>query len=571
MGCREKGINLLEFPQRIYLLTHGSEEVSLMRKFHIGSVILVIIGMALIGAVILAKPSGKGASGKTLVLRYNLAVEPEVLDPAKSVGVAEFRIEYACFEGLASFGDNDVPVPGTAEKWEVSPDGKTYTFTIRQNARWSNGDPVTAADFEYAWKRLLDPKTASSNAGMLFYLKNAEDYYTGKIKDDALVGVKATGKYTLVVSLNAPCSYFPSLTINPSLYPVNSRAVKANPEKWAASPETYVGNGPFQLANWVHHEKLELVPNPYYWNKTRVKLDKLICYTVEEQSTALTMFDTGQLDLSDELPRPEIPRLMAAGLIRQSPSIGTYYYMFNTRKPPLNDSRVRKALALAIDRNQIVKYITKAGEKPAMAFVPYGIPDAGSGKVFREVGGYYFKDRAVSEAKKLLAAAGYSDPAKLPAIEILYNTNETNKQIAEVIQEMWRENLGIKTTLTNQEWKVYLETRRTGNFQVARSSWIGDYVDPMTFMDIWTAGNGNNFTGWNSTQYDQLIDKAKNTNDSKSRYQALHDAEKLLMNEMPVIPIYFYTRPYIIQPWVKGVRYSAVGLVDFSGASIEKH
>lgn len=534
-------------------------------------VLLVITGLALIGVVILARLSPKNVSGKDQVLRYNLAVEPETLDPAKSVGVAEFRVEYACFEGLATFGDNDVPVPGTAEKWVVSPDGKIYTFTIRQNARWSNGDPVTAADFEYAWKRLLDPKTASSNAGMLFYIKNAEDYYNGKIKDDGLVGVKASGKHTLVVSLKAPCSYFPALTINPALYPVNSRVIKANPEKWAASPETYIGNGPFRLAHWVHHEKLELVPNPYYWNHSKVKLDKLIFYTVEEQSTALTMFDTGQLDLSDELPRPEIPRLAAAGLIRQSPSIGTYYYMLNTRKPPLDDPRVRKALALAIDRNQIVKYITKAGEKPALSFVPPGIPDADPGMVFRKVGGDYLKDRAVSEAKQLLAAAGFSDPAKIPVIEILYNTNEANKQIAEVIQEMWRENLGIKTRLINQEWKVYLESRRNGDFQVARSSWIGDYVDPATFLDIWTAGNGNNFTGWTNVQYDRLIDTAQNTNDPKKRYQALHDAEKLLMNEMPIIPIYFYTRSYIIKPWVKGVRYSAVGLVDFSGAYLDKH
>lgn len=537
----------------------------------IWSVIFVLIGLALIGTVVFAKPSGKKAMNKIQVLNYNLAVEPQHLDPAKSVGIAEFRVEYACFEGLAVFGDNDVPAPGTAEKWVVSPDGKTYTFTIRKNARWSNGDPVTAVDFEYAWKRLLDPDTASSNASQLFYLRNAEDYYTGKIKNDSQVGVKATGKYTLVVTLNAPCSYFPALTINPSLYPVNSKVVKANPNQWAGNPETYVGNGPFRLTRWVHHEKLELAPNPYYWNKTKVKLQKLVYYTVEEQSTALTMFDTGQLDLCDELPRPEIPRLTAAGLIKQSPSIGTYYYMFNTKKPPFNDPRVRKALALAINRNQIVKYITKAGEKPAVGFVPYGIPDANPNQIFRKVGGDYLKDNNIGQAKKLLAEAGYTDMNKFPAVEVLYNTNETNKQIAEVIQEMWREKLGVKTTLVNQEWKVYLESRSTGNFQVARSSWIGDYVDPVTFLDIWTTGNGNNFTGWTNARYDQLIDTAKSTNNPKVRYQALHDAEKLLMNEMPILPIYFYTRPYIIKPWVKGVRYSAVGLVDFSGVYIDKH
>jgi oligopeptide transport system substrate-binding protein len=532
---------------------------------------MTLIAALLIGTGVFAKPAAKNSGAKAQVLNYNLAVEPQYLDPAKAVGLAEFRVEYACFEGLASLGAGDTPVPGAAEKWQISSDGKTYTFYLRKNARWSNGDPVTAADFEYAWKRLLNPNTASPNASMLFYLKNAEDYNSGKIKDAGMVGVQAKDERTLAVTLNAPCSFFLGLTINPSLYPVNKRIVEANPGKWTASPETYIGNGPFKLTNWVHHEKLEFVPNPYYWNKSKIKLQKLFFYTVEEQSTALTMFDTGQLDLTDELPRPEIPRLAKAGLVKYSPNIGTYYYMLNTRKAPLNNPRVRKALALAIDRSQIVKYITKAGEQPALGFVPYGIPDAGSKSVFRKIGGDYFKDNAVGQAKKLMAEAGYSNIKKFPTIEILYNTNETNKQIAEVIQEMWREKLGINVNLVNQEYKVYLQSRSEGNFQVARSSWIGDYVDPMTFLDLWATGNGNNYTGWKSGQYDKLIDVAKTSNDPKVRYKALHDAEKLLMDEMPIIPFYFYTRPYIIKPWVKGVRYSAVGLVDFSGVTIAAH
>ncbi len=534
----------------------------------IALIIVLIIG---IGGLSKKTSSTKETTAKTEILKYNLAVEPQYLDPAKSVGLAEYRIEYACFEGLATFGADDAPVPGAAEKWEISSDGKTYTFYLRKNAKWSNGDPVTAYDFEYAWKRLLDPNTASPNASMLYYLKNAKEYNTGIIKDTDQVGVKAKDQYTLVATLNAPCSYFLGLTVNPCLYPVNQKIIKANPEKWTASPDSYAGNGPFKLSNWVHHEKLEFVPNPYYWNRNKIKLQKLIFYTIEEQSTALTMFDNGQLDLTDELPRPEIPRLSAAGLVKYSPSIGTYYYMLNTKKPPFNDHRVRKALALAINRKQIVKYITKAGEKPAMGFVPYGIPDSDSKSVFRQVGGAYFKDAGINEAKKLLAEAGYSDINKFPTIEVLYNTNETNKQIAEVIQEMWQENLGIKVNLVNQEYKVYLQSRREGNFQVARSSWIGDYVDPMTFLGIWATGNGNNYTGWQNEQYDKLINISINTNNTKTRYQALHDAEKILMNEMPIIPIYFYTRPYIIQPWVKGVRYSSVGLVDFSEAGINEH
>jgi oligopeptide transport system substrate-binding protein len=532
---------------------------------------LIFVVVGLFCTAVFAARSSKVALHKTQVLNYNLTTEPKALDPAQATGLPEFRVLYACFEGLTAFGPKDVPVPAAAAKWKVSSDGKTYTFFLRKNAKWSNGDPVTAGDFEYSWKRLLNPKTGASYANNLYYLKNGEEYNTGKISDASQVGVKAKDNYTLVVTLKAPCSYFLSLTVNPSLYPVNRKVVEAAGDKWANDPKTFIGNGPFKLANWVHQEKLEFVPNPKYWNKTKVKLNKLVCYAIEEQSTALTMFETDKMDLLDELPRQEIPRLETEKLIKYSPSIGTYYYLINVKKAPFDDARVRKALALAIDRGQIVKYVTKGGEKPSIGFVPYGVPDAAPDSDFREVGGNYHKDGDIDTAKKLLAAAGYSDTGKFPTIQILYNTSETNKQIAEVIQEMWKKNLGVNATLTNQEWKAYLASRKQGDFQIARASWIGDYVDPMTFMDLWVSDSGNNYSRWVNSDYDKLIDKAKNTTNAKLRLQTLHQAEKLLMNEMPIIPIFFYTRPYVMKNWVKGVRYSAVGLVDFSGAYITAH
>jgi oligopeptide transport system substrate-binding protein len=532
--------------------------------------LLLLLVISLIGGGVLAAKPAKRTLDKNQVLYYNLTTEPKVLDPALSTGLPESRVEHACFEGLTNFGVNDRPVPAGAVRWKISSDGKTYTFYLRKKAKWSNGDPVTAYDYEYAWKRLLDPKTGSAYAGNLYYLQNGEEYNTGKIKNAAAVGVKAKNKTTLVVTLKAPCSYFLSLTVQPSLYPLNRKVIEANP-KWDSAPKTYIGNGPFKLAKWVHQEKLELVPNPYYWNKSKVKLAKLVCYTIEEQSTGLTMFETGKLDVLDELPRQEIPRLEKKGLIKLTPTIGTYYYLINVKKKPFKDPLVRKALALAIDRGQIIKYITKGGEKASLAFVPFGVPDAVGASEFRTVGGNYFKDGDIDNAKKLLKEAGYADPKKFPTIQILYNTSETHKQIAEVIQEMWRKRLGINVTLTNQEWKVYLESRKHGDFEIARSSWFGDYVDPMTFLDLWTSDNGNNFSGWSNARYDKLIAQAKVTVNAKARLKLLHKAEKLLMAEMPIIPIHYYTRPVLISKWTKRVRYSAVGLIDFSRAYILAH
>ncbi|MGD9156024.1 MAG: peptide ABC transporter substrate-binding protein, partial [Bacillota bacterium] len=506
---------------------------------------LRFIYLLLFGLVFLSNGVGLEAARKTglapkQVLTFNLKTEPEILDPARSTGIIEGQVQTCCFEGLATLGQYNTVVPGVAAKWDVTPDGKTYTFIIRKNAKWSNGDPVTAANFEYSWKRTLNPKTAAEYAGNLFVILNAEAYNSGKIKDASRVGVKALDRYTLRVTLKAPCSYFPALTTHHSLYPVNQRIVAANPDKWAAKPQTYVGNGPFKLVKWVHHEKLEFVPNPYYWRRRKVKLARLVFYMVEEHSTALTMFETGQVDLVEELPAAELPRLQAAGVLKSIPWLATYYYMFNVRKPPLDDVRVRRALTLAINRAQLIKYVVKGAQRPALAFVPFGVPDVRKRSSFRRVGGNFIKDGNLARAKKLLAAAGYPKGRKFPRLEILYNTNESHKQIAEAIQEMWRKGLGIKVTLTNQEWKVYMDTRDQGNYQILRAGWVADYADPMTFLDLWMTGNGNNDTGWSHPKYDRLLRRAQNSGNNSARLRLLHQAEKILMTELPILPLYFY-------------------------------
>jgi oligopeptide transport system substrate-binding protein len=542
-----------------------------MKRLYKLSIFLLVVFFSVSYAPEKSVAAKKIALHKTQVLTYNLKYEPEILDPDRSTGVPENEVEMACFEGLARRGVNDVAVPGAAAKWTVSPDGKTYTFRLRKNAKWSNGDPVTAADFEYAWKRLLNPQLAAEYASSLYVLVNGEEYNSGKISDASKVGVKAKDPLTLVVTLKAPCPYFPALTAHHSLFPVNRKAVEANPAKWANDPKTLVGNGPFKLVNWVHHEKLEFIPNPHYWNRRKVKLTRLIFYTVEEQSTALTMFETGQLDIDNELPQAELPRLQSEGILKFNPILGTYFYRFNTKKPPFNNIRVRKALTLAINRNLLIKYVTKGGQKSALAMVPYGVADASPKRSFRQAGGNYFKDNDIKQAKKLLAEAGYSDIRKFPAVEILYNTSEVHKQIAEAIQEMWSKNLGIKATLANQEWKVYLTAQDEGNYQISRSGWIADYGDAMTFLDMWTTHNGNNDTGWSNARYDRLITQAQNSGDPKKRIKLMHDAEKILMSEMPIAPIYFYTRPYLCKDYVKGYLYSSLECIDFSGAYIAAH
>lgn len=511
---------------------------------------------------------------KTQELTFNLVQEPKSIDPNLTNAVIEATIVLNTFEGLTKLGPNDAPLPGVAEKWDISKDGLVYTFHLRKNAKWSNGDPVTAQDFEFSWKRALDPKSAAEYAYQLYYLKNGEAYNTKKITDPEQVGVKAKDDHTLVVTLEGPCAYFLSLGYFPTLAPIHRKTVQANPEKWTLDPKTYISNGPFKLTKWVHNERMEFEPNPNYWDKKIVKLKKLTFLMVEEQSTSLTMFESGQIDLLDDngISRPEIPRLQASGALKFNPYLGTYYYMFNTKKSPTDKLKVRQALNLAIDRSQIVKFITKAGETPATAYVPNGIPDATPDKFFRSVGGSFFKDNDLATAKKLLAEAGYPDGKGFPAIEILYNTHEMHKQIAEAIQEMWKKNLGINVTLTNQEWSVYMTTRKALSYNgVARAGWIGDYVDPMTFIDMWTTGSGNNQSGWSNAKYDELVKVAKLSGDPKVRMKAMHDAEVILMAEMPIAPIYFYTKPFLARDWVKDVNQSALGFIAFYTSYIAAH
>lgn len=528
---------------------------------------------------------------------YNLSTEPAAIDPAITTGIPEANIELQVFDGLTRIDSNNKPQPAIAKSWTISKDGRTYTFKLR-DAYWTNKTPVTAYDFEYAWKRALSPELASQYAYQLYYINGGEAFNTsikvdGKYYAQAVdakgnpltkkengkdvpvpnlkkpidpvkdVGVRAIDAKTLRVYLASSTPYFLNLTAFPTLMPVCKAVVSKN-DKWAANVTNYVTDGPFKLIQWSHNDKMVFVKNTSYWDAAKVKLSKITYYMVEDESTALSMYQSGQLDAAANVPVSELPKLVASGDAQILPYLGTYYYLFNVTKKPFSDLRVRKALTLAIDRAGIAKAITQGGERPALAFVPYGISDAKAGSDFRKASQEtFYKDNDIATAKALLAQAGYPNGKEFPKFTILYNTQQRHKSIAEAIQQMWKKNLGITCTLKNEEWGVYMDDRQHQNYDVARAGWIGDYMDPNTFLDMWTTGNGNNDTGWGNRTYDALIAKAKSTSNVTARMATLHQAEKLLMANMPVLPIYYYTNPVLLSKHIKNFYQSTLGFIDW--------
>lgn len=498
-------------------------------------------------------------------VRYALESEPSTLDPAKSTALAESNVELALFEGLTRLDEHEQPQPAAAQSWDISADGTEYTFHLRDNLFWSDGTPLTAHDFEYAWKRVLNPETASENAYMMYPLNNGEAYFRQEVPEDS-VGVKALDDKTLYVKLKAPITYFLNLTAFHAYYPVPRHIVEKDPEIWAAN-DKIVCNGPFYLTRWIHSNQLQFIKNDKYWDKDNVKLDTMLWPISESQSTRVSMVESGQANITVEPPISEQDRLAKEGLFKISPYLGLYYYSFNTSKPPFDNPLVRQAFSMAVDRKLLVDNVIKGGKEPAYAWVPPGLTDPVTKKDFREEGGNLVTYDP-QKARELLAKAGYPNGVGLPPITILYNTNEMHKAVAEVIQSMWKQNLNVDVELLNQESKVYLDARNTGNFQVARASWVGDYADPMTFMDVYL--DENNDGQYHNPKYNDLIRLAQSTNNQEIRMKAMHQAEDILMQDAVVLPIYYTTQPYVAQPFVKNYRWSILGTIDFKEAYIDR-
>lgn len=574
-------------------------------------------------------------------LVWNIGTKSKTWDPTLNSAADGGHIIQNLFEGLAADTDKG-PVPATAEKWDISDDQLTYTFYIKKDAKWSDGKDLTAQDFVYAWKRACDPMVASEYAFIVKpYIKGAEEYFnahseikkpyveeieaglTDEVKNDEEardkaikeglakpeikeaiakelqsyrdnVAVRAIDEKTLQVELNNPTPYFLSLTTFYTYMPVRKDIVEANGEGWEKNPETCISNGPFKLAEHQSGSHILMVKNDNYWDAESVQIDGVKGVMIVEETTALSAYQQGDIAVLDTIPTDEIPKLQAEDPnFRIKPRLGTGYYMFNVDIPPFDDIRVRKAFSMAIDRKMIVEQVLKAGQIPAVAFLPASLTYS-TGESFRP-----FKDEKpveeygldpysakVEEAKALLAEAGYPNGEGFPEIKLLFNTKESNKKIAEALQSMLEQNLGIRAELQNEDWAVFQDSRREGNYTIARGGWLGDYNDPMTMLDLFTNWSGNNDPQWRSELYHgapwdtTLNPSAKPFNEAiraafetsgTERDANLKKAEDTLMENMVLMPIYFYSYTDIVdEAVVEGVQRTPMGQWVFKDAKLIK-
>lgn len=493
-------------------------------------------------------PAGTILAEKQEVIRH-LKDEPASLDPIKSVGLTEAQVMRDLFEGLVNQDSDGQVIPGVAEHWQ-SEDNREWIFKLRPNARWSNGEPVTANDFVYSWQRLVDPKNTSPFAwfAALAGINHAQQIIDGQ-KNISELGVEALDDLTLKITLDKPVAYFPALTTNFSLFPVHQATVEHYGNDWIRVGNI-IGNGAFQLHDRIVNEKIVLIPNPYYWDHKNTQITKVTFVPINHESQATNRYLAGDLDITESFPKQRYHKLMQEipEQVFIPNQLGTYYYAFNTQRAPTNDARVRKALSMTIDRQIIAQKVLGTGEKPAWHF----IPDVTAGFT-PQPGLYqrYSQQELDQQAQILLASAGYGPhhPLKLT---LLYNSSENHQKIAIAVSSMWKKKLGVQVKLVNQEWKTYIDSRNSGNFDVIRASWVGDYNEASTFLSLLTSKHNGNIPQFHHDEYDQLIESASKETDPKVRNDDYNQAEALIAEYAPIAPIYQYTNGRLIKPWLKG-------------------
>lgn len=485
------------------------------------------------------------------ILYFGNGPEISGLDPHGTNGLPEARVIASLYEGLVAKDPKTLEiVPALADHWSISDDGLRYRFHIRENARWSNGDPVTAHDFVNAWRRGLMPTLGNESVSALFLIKNAEKYYRQEISNPDFVGVKAEDNQFLIVELENPTPYFLHLLDYLALYPLHMKTIErygalddpANP--WTKQGKI-VTNGPFILKEWVPGRSLIVEKNPFYWDKENVKLKQIHFLPVDQRLVEERMFKARHLHRTEWMPleKIEVYRNKKDPEYNHYPFFQTYYYVFNVKRSPFDNIKVRKALTYAVDRKLLAEKVTSGVQIPAEAFTP------------QDVSGYRSKVQLefnVAKAKQFLAEAGYPEGKGFPKVTLTYNTADDHRKIAEAIQQMWKQNLNINVEIENMEWKVFLHEKKNMNFQIARAAWAGDYLDPNTFLEIFTSNHGENRSAWGNEIYDNLIKQASKTPDQKKRFELFQEAEALLLDEAPLIPVYHYTTNNLISKHLKG-------------------
>lgn len=499
------------------------------------------------------------------MLNLNITGEPTSLDPAQAFDEDSMDITNNLFVGLMRLDDKHQPRPAIAEKVDISKDGLTYTFHLKQT-KWSNGQPLTAHDFEFAWKRVLNPETAAKPAFLLYFIKGAEAYNQGN-GSAGQVGVKVTDDYTLQVELSKPAPAFLELTAYPVFAPVSRQALEKDPDMFHDA-KNYVSNGAFKLAEWKHDNYVKLTRNENFYKKDQVNLNQIRFSIITDNKTVYQLYQTKKLDVvgKSSIPADLLTSLIDEGKVKIMPGSGLSFFRFNVEQEPFTNKKIRKAFALAIDRKLIVEQIVGSGEQPAYAFVAPSVPGN-----FRQEGGNYIKDGQYEEARLLLAEGMKEEGwSQLPPVTLMYsNATDKNKKIVEAVQEMIRKYLGVEIQLQAKEKKVYYADQENIRFSMSTSSFLADYNDAYNYLESFQTGHPMNRTNWSNEQYDQLLQKAAGTSDPELRDHYLHQAEEILFEEMPFFPLYYYNTAFIEQPGIEGILRHPVGPKDYTTARVK--
>ena len=523
--------------------------------------ILLLLG-ALLPAALTARETAADAAVREQLLLVGNGAEPQDLDPQVMTAFTDQCLSLALFEGLCALDEQtSQPVPAAAASWEVSADGLTYTFHLRPGLHWSDGEPLTAGDFVASWRRALSPALAAEYAYLFYAVKNAEAFNTGRLTDPAALGFAAPDDQTLRLTLVRPTPYLPALTALPPWFPVNPRvlardgALTARNTAWTR-PGHLVGNGPFLLTEWRPNDRVRVAKNPHYWDADRVRLHGIVFFPTESLDVDERNFRAGQVHLTYELPLSKVDsyRRTAPASLRLDPFLETFFLRFNTTRPPLGDARVRRALSLAIDRTALSKFLLRGTRAPAAHYTP---PDCA---------GYTTEARVPTDfaaARALLAAAGFPGGQGFPVLDVQVRNDELHTKVLEAIQAAWRQELGINLTLSPLEQKTWVQNQQALNYTVSSARWVGDFIDPVTFLDMFVGGGTNNWTGWADAGYDALLRQAATTADPASRRAVFQQAEALLLREAPVAPVCFGVRSYLIHPAVRGWEPSLLGFHQY--------